>query len=147
MATSEVKDKIINDVYYNESGYGSIAATHQDSKKVDNTITLKYVRDWFNRRIEKTSQPKGMNSFVAPEPFYEFQLGLFFINYIKKQKFTIGMLCIDNFTKFAVVVPVASKNEGDLAAGIMECFNKMGKKPKLLYTDDEGSLHKPAILE
>jgi len=23
----------------------------------------------------------------------------------------------------------------------------MGKKPKLLYTDDEGSLHKPAIIE
>ena len=53
MATSEVKDKIINYVYYNESGYGSIAVTHQDAKKVDNTITLKYVRDWFNRRIEK----------------------------------------------------------------------------------------------
>ena len=51
--TSEVKYKIINDVYYNEAGYVSIAVTHQDSKKVDNTITLKYVRDWFNRRIEK----------------------------------------------------------------------------------------------
>ncbi len=57
------------------------------------------------------------------------------------------MLCIDIFTKFAVVVPLASKSEGDLAAGILECMNKMGKKPKLIYTDDEGALHTKAIIE
>ena len=92
-------------------------------------------------------QPKGMNSFVASEPFCEFQLNLSFISYLKKQKYNIGMRCIDIFTTLAVVVPVTFKNEGDLAAGILECLNKMGKKPKLLHTDDEGSLHKPAIIE
>ncbi len=82
---SEAKDNIINDVYYSEAGYGSIAVTYQDSKNVDKTITPNYTRNWFNRRIEKTSQPKGMTSFVAPEPFHEFQLDLFFINYLKRQ--------------------------------------------------------------
>ena len=58
MPISEVKDTIINDIYYNEAGYGSIAVTHQDAKKADSTITLKYVRDWFNRRIEKHRNQK-----------------------------------------------------------------------------------------
>ncbi len=95
----------------------------------------------------KTTQPTGMNSFVAPEPFYELQIDLFFTNYITDQKYTLAMLCIDIFTKFAVVVPAIDNNEGDLAAGILECFNKMGKKAKLVYTDDEGSTHKPSIIE
>ena len=56
------------------------------------------------------------------------------------------MLCIDIFTKFVVVVPLASKKERDLASGIMECMNEMGKKPKLIYTDDEGALHTKAIV-
>ena len=55
------------------------------------------------------------------------------------------MLCIDIFTKYAVVVPIKSKNEDDIAAGIIECMHKMSKKPEILYTDDEGPLHKPSI--
>ncbi len=58
MATSDVKDKIINDIYYNEAEYGSINVTYQDAKIKDKTITLKYVRDWFNRRMEKQHNQK-----------------------------------------------------------------------------------------
>ena len=56
-----------------------------------------------------------------------------------------GMLCIDIFTKYALVLPITSKTEDDTAAGILECMHKMGKKPEILYTDDEGALHKPSI--
>ena len=55
------------------------------------------------------------------------------------------MLRIDIFTKYAVLVPVKSKTEDDIAAGILECMHKMGKKPEIIYTDDEGALHKPSI--
>ena len=68
-----------------------------------------------------------------------------FFTDLKKQKFEQGMLCIDIFTKYAVVVPIKSKAEDDIAAGIIECMHKMGKKPEILYTDDEGALHKPSI--
>ena len=50
------------------------------------------------------------------------------------------MVCIDSFTKWAAVVPIKSKKEGDVAAGILECMAKMFKKPKLIYTDYEASL-------
>ena len=51
----------------------------------------------------------------------------------------------DIWTKYAVVVPIKSKREDDIAAGIFEYMHYMGKRPEILYTDDEGSLHRPSI--
>ena len=52
---------------------------------------------------------------------------------------------IDVFDKFMYVVPIKGKQEGDVASGMIECLNKMGKKPRIIYTDDEGALNKEAI--
>ena len=52
---------------------------------------------------------------------------------------------IDVFDKFMYVVPIKSKQEGDVASGMIECLTKMGKKPEMIYTDDEGALNKEAI--
>ena len=49
------------------------------------------------------------------------------------------------FDKFMYVVPIKSKQEGDVASGMIECLNKMGKKPEIIYADDEGALNKEAI--
>ena len=70
---------------------------------------------------------------------------LFFINDLKEQKFKVGVLMIDVFDKFMHVVPINSKQEGDVASGMIECLNKMGKKPEITYTDDEGALNKEAM--
>ena len=51
------------------------------------------------------------------------------------------MVCIDIFSKYVVVVPIKSKQEGDVAAGILESINKMGKSPQIIYTDDEGAMN------
>ena len=37
------------------------------------------------------------------------------------------------------------KKEEDLASGMIQCLHKMGKKPKIIYTDDEGAMNKEAI--
>ena len=55
------------------------------------------------------------------------------------------MLMIDIFDKFMHVVAIKGKKEEDLASGMIECLNKMGKKPKIIYTDDEGAMNKEAI--
>ena len=70
---------------------------------------------------------------------------LFSINDLDEQKFRVGMLMIDVFDKFMHVVPIRGKNEEDLASGMIECLNKMGKKPEIIYTDDEGAMNKEAI--
>ena len=49
------------------------------------------------------------------------------------------------FDKFMHVVPIKSKQEGDVASGMPECLNKMGKKPEIIYIDDEGAFNKEAI--
>ena len=38
-------DKIIRQVYYNESGFGSIAETYKEAREILNTITLNDVKD------------------------------------------------------------------------------------------------------
>ena len=64
---------------------------------------------------------------------------------MENQKLRVGMLTIDVFDKFMHVVPISGKTEEDLASGIIECVHKMGKKPKIVYTDNEAALSKEAI--
>ena len=60
---------------------------------------------------------------------------LFFINGLEEQKFRVGALMIDVLDKFMRVVPTKSRQEGDVASGMIECLNKMGKKPeKIIQT-------------
>jgi hypothetical protein len=135
--TSEEKDKIINDIYYDQSGYGSVKRTYSEARIISSKITLKYVQEWFNTNVGKKSQPVGTNSFIAPRAHYEYQGDIFFVRDLGKQKFPYGMVCIDMFSKFAVVIPMKSRNGDDCAAAILESFQKMGKKPELFYTDGE----------
>jgi len=100
---------------------------------------------WFRENVEAKKQLKGYNSFIAPRAYYEFQIDLFFINDLENQKYKVGALMIDIFTKYVVVVPIKSKNEGDVASALIECLHKMGKNPEILYTDDERSLNSIAI--
>ena len=48
---------------------------------------------------------------------------------------------VDIFTKYITVVPLLSKKEADVLAGIIEAIHNMGGKPKTIYSDDEGSLN------
>ena len=91
------------------------------------------VNQFFRKNVEEKRRPRGQNSFIAPHAYYEFQFDLFFINDLEKQPMRAGALCIDIFTKYMTVVPIPSKSEGDVASALIECFNKMGKFPKILY--------------
>ena len=74
---------------------------------------------------------------------------MFFIssNDLENQKFRIGLVLIDIFTKYATVIPIKSKQPPNVLAGLMEGINKMSKKPRMLYSDEEGSLHSKTISE
>ena len=111
-----------------------------DSRKVDKSIKMSDIDEFFKKNIRQKKQLKGYNSFVAPEANYEYQIDLMFFSDLLNQKFKVGMACIDIFSKYAVVVAIKSKQEGDVAAGILECLNKMKNTPKIIYTDDEGAL-------
>ena len=143
------KNKITSDIYFDRSGLGSIATTFKDAKAKDKSITLVDVKAWFEKNIDRKKPMSGFNSFIAPYAYYEYQVDLFFItnNDLKNQKFRIGLVVIDIFSKFAVVVPIKSKQPQDLLAGIMEGINKISKKPELVYSDEEGSLNSGVLKE
>ena len=68
-------------------------------------------------------------------------MDLVFMKDTDGEDYNTGLLLIDIFTKFATVVPVKSKQADDILEAIKDGFKNMGKRPEMLYTDDEGSFH------
>ena len=137
------KQKIISDIYNDPSGFGSRAVTLSDARKKDKSITKSDVEQFFRKNVEVKKLPRGQNSFVAPHHAYQYQVDLFFIgkdDFENKQKTRNGMVMIDIFSKYAVVLPIPSKNPPDVLAGILEGIQRMGEKPKIIFADEEGSL-------
>ena len=137
------KQKIINDVYYDKGGFGSKKKTLDDAKKKDPTIKMADVEEFFKKNVELKKKTRGYNSFVAPHNNYSYQVDLFFISKkdLKvKQKFRGGLVMIDVLSKFAVVVPVKRKVTKSVVDGTKKAIEKMGKKPQIIYTDDEKAI-------
>ena len=137
------KQKIINDIYFDRSGYGSKATTLKDAREKDKTITMDDVNEFFRKNVEIKRKPRGTNSFVAPHNNHTYQIDLFFISkddIETTQKVRAGLVCIDVLSKYAVVVPIKSKETTDVVSGTMEALQKMGSKPKMIYTDDEKAI-------
>ena len=137
------KQKIINDIYFDRSGYGSRKTTLDDARKKDKTITMDDVNEFFRKNVEIKRKPRGTNSFVAPHNNHTYQIDLFFISkddIETTQKVRAGLVCIDVLSKYAVVVPIKSKETTDVVSGTMEALQKMGSKPKMIYTDDEKAI-------
>ena len=140
---SDNKQKIISDIYNDPSGFGSKAVTLTDARKKDKSITKIDVDEFFRKNVEVKKLPRGQNSFVASHHAYQYQLDLFFIgkdDFENKQKTRIGFVLIDIFSKYAVVLPIASRTPPDLLAGILEGIQRMGQNPKMIYSDEESSL-------
>ena len=140
----QTKDDIIEKVYTDPSGFGSIKNTFNDAYKLDKSITLGDVKLWIEKNTLKKTNLKGYNSYVSPSPHHEYQIDLFFMSDLKneeQQQFKLAMCAIDSFTRFLTIVPLKSKNEANFLAGLMECFKDLGGKPKVIYADGEGSFN------
>ena len=140
---SENKQKIISDIYNDPAGFGSKQTTLKDARQKDKSITMNDVNEFFRKHVEVKKLPRGQNSFVAPNANYQYQLDLFFMgreDFENKQKTRSGLVLIDIFSKYAVVLPIASRTPPDLLAGILEGIQKMGDKPDMIYSDEESSL-------
>ena len=139
------KSEIINKIYHDPAGHGSMKTTYEDAKQKDKSITYVDVKQWFDLNIERKTQPKGYNSFIASEPKQEYQMDLFFMNYLKDPEFNIGMLMVDIFTKFVSIIPMKANNAPAIQEAMKEAITQMGGKPQTLFTDDEGGLNTPLI--
>ena len=52
----------------------------------------------------------------------------------------IGLVAVDNFSKFAHIAVIKNKQPDEIIRGLKEIINNMGK-PKQLYSDEEGSFN------
>ena len=76
-------------MYFDKSGHGSIKTTLDDARKVDKSININDVKQFFTNNVEKKDNLKGFNSYVAPGNNYEYQADLFFIpddEFLENQK-------------------------------------------------------------
>ena len=139
------KQKNINDVYFDREGFGSKSRTLEEAWEKDKTITMSDINEFFKKNVEQNESP-SVQQLCRPAFSIRVSNGpCFLFNDLKDQKFRVGMLMIDIFDKFMHVVAIKGKKEEDLASGMIECLNKMGSKPKIIYTDDEGAINKEAI--
>jgi hypothetical protein len=142
------KEEIINKVYNDPGGFLSIKETYKDSKEKDSTITLNNVQTWFTKNVARQNNLRGYNTFVARSADQEIAVDLFFITdrYLKDQKYSIGMIAINAFTKKMTVVPLAKKDNAHLTAALLEIIQKQGVKPKAFYTDEESGLKSTELI-
>lgn len=101
------------------------------------------VERFFNENVEEKRPQRGYDSFVAPHNKHTYQIDLTFFSasdFDEKQKYSIALTCVDVLSQYAVAIPIRSREAPDLIAGAMEAINKMGGKPKLIFTDDEGAI-------
>ena len=137
------KDDVIKNIYFDRSGFGSVATTFKDAKAKEPSITLNDVKEWFRKNVEQKRKQRGTNSFVAPFNNHTYQVDIFFVgktDFENTQKFRAGLVLIDVLSKYAVVVPIKSKDTYDVIKGTKEALKKMGEKPQLIYTDDERAI-------
>ena len=134
---------IISKIYYDRAGFGSKAVTLKDAREKDKTITMKDVEEFFKKNVEIKKKQRGSNSFVAPYNNHTYQIDILFISQKDletKQKFRGGLVCIDVLSKYAVVVPVKRKVTKSVIDGTKEAIRQMGKKPEIIYSDDEKAI-------
>ena len=73
------KKEIIEKVYFGPDGFGSLNEVLKDAKKIDDTITYEDVKAWKSKQeFGQKAKPRGSNSFIAQEPYQEYQCDLFF---------------------------------------------------------------------
>ena len=71
------KDEIISKTYYDFGGYGSIARTLKEAREIDPTIKEIDVKTWKDKNLQRKTNLKGQNSFIASESKQEYQIDLF----------------------------------------------------------------------
>ncbi len=72
------KEEVINRVYYDQAGYGSIKKTYAHANQRNNAITEADVKYWFHKNIQRKKDLAGYNSFTTSEPHEEYQMDLMF---------------------------------------------------------------------
>ena len=76
MYTSSNKQRSINEIYYDRSGFGSRATTLKAREK-DKSITKEDVEEFMKKNVEEKRKPSGENNFVASHAQFLYHVDFF----------------------------------------------------------------------
>ena len=109
------KQKIISDIYYDKSGYGSKGITLKDARQKDKLLLRTMLISSLKRMLRKKGKCEGRIVLLLLMPL-GISTGFVSIskNDFKNQKFRIGLILTDIFSKYATVIPIASKQPPDV---------------------------------
>jgi transposase InsO family protein len=139
--TEENKSSVLRQVYYGENGFGSIAETYKEAKKILDSITYNDTKQWLEKQKSRQTKPyRGFNSYVAPNALHEFQIDLAVFTDSSKDNdgYKYLFLAIDVFSKYIVGVPIKDKKPAESIRAFKEVLDKMGT-PFQIMTDREGA--------
>jgi len=130
-------EAVISGVYYDVStGFGSIAKTLEQARKVDPSITREDVQAFLAKQEHRQGKKRRKdNSWVPFGPREEFQVDL--ADFGADSEYRFALLAIDAFTKKLVVVPLKSKTSEATAAAMDYVLSELDV-PNYIYTDDGG---------
>ena len=112
------KDRILRQIYYDESGFGSINETYKEAKKLNPNITLEYTKQWMTKQTNRQLKHRdsGFNSYIADDTKQEYQIDL--AVYERSAKYNDGFkfifCCIDISSKELVGMPMKTKIINDV---------------------------------
>ena len=136
-AGAQSAEDTISKVYYNvATGFGSIAKTLEQARKVDARITRADVQSFLakqeHRQVKKRRKD---NSWIPSGPREEFQIDL--ADFGRESEYRYALLAIDVFTKKLVVIPLKDK-ASEAAASAMDYVLTELDIPNYVYTDEGG---------
>ena len=141
------KENIVHEIYFNRvAGFGSVADTLKQVQQRDVNTTYNDVKTYLDGLKHRQTHFKynRYNSFVSPKPLFEIEIDL--IDLTSKAElgkgFRYGLVGIDNFTKYAHVVPMHSKTADEVVDATKEIIEKIGK-PQQIYSDQEPAFSSP----
>ena len=132
------KADTIGRVYYNvEHGYGSIKDTYKQAIRIDPDISVKDVQDFMKKQeLHQLKGTKGSNSFIPKKALHEIQADL--MDFTKSaevnQGYRYGFVAIDVFSKYIHVVPVRSKQAGEITKALRKCWTRLGCQSSYIPT-------------
>jgi hypothetical protein len=165
--SEESKNNIIKSIYNDKNGFGSMRSTHKKAKQKNNSITYKNVQDWFFWNVNNDAKSGINNRFINNRAYQEYQIDLIFFGKESKSKKDedddddddddededadedkkakpgeykkLALSMIDIFSKFAVVIPMESKEGPAVSSAVLEGIKKMNpnKNPDMIYCDND----------
>ncbi len=126
---SSYSDEVLNRLYYDPGGYGSINELYKTSKALDNTLTKRYVKRWLLKQDAYTLHTPLKRRFlrrktIVPGLYHQLQIDLVDLSSISKQNsgFKFLLVALDVFSRKAFVLPLKRKTGLEVKTALSEIF-------------------------